>query len=51
VNEERLVGPAQVVRVEPFSSPWRSYSFAFLTAHDDWFLVPDESTALGDDRH
>jgi hypothetical protein len=48
-NEERLIGRAQVVRVETSSSPWHSCSLAFLDAHDDWFLVPDESTAPGDD--
>jgi len=42
-NEERPIGRAQVVRAEPSSSPWHSYSFALLNAHDDWFLVPDES--------
>jgi len=44
-NEERPIGRARVVGVEPSSSPWRSYGFAFLSAHDDWFLVPDESAA------
>src|SRR5579863_4448946 len=29
-NEERLIGRAEVVRVEPSSSPWRNCSFAFL---------------------
>jgi hypothetical protein len=50
-NEERLIGPAQVVRVEPSSSPWHSCSFAFLCAHYDWFLVPDETTAQSDAGH
>lgn len=48
-NEERLIGPAHVVRVDPSSSPWHSCSFAFLDAHIDWFLVPDETGAPSDD--
>jgi PilZ domain len=42
-SHERLIGPAQVVRVKPSTSPWHSYAFAFQNAHADWFLVPDET--------
>jgi PilZ domain len=49
-SEDRLIGRAQVVAVEPSaSSPWRRYSFAFLEVRADWFLVPDESAAQEDD--
>jgi hypothetical protein len=44
-NKERPIGRAKVVGVEPSSSLWHSYSFAFLNASADWFLVPDESVA------
>ena len=43
-SEEHRIGRAEIVSVNPASSPWHAYGFAFVDAAEDWFLMLDENS-------